>query len=88
MKKPLIFAVDDDPQVLQAIVRDLRAEYRKNYRIVSTESANQALEALKEFKLKNQPVALFLSDQRMPEMLGVNFLERAWPKHLHVHLTG
>ena len=90
MKKPLIFAVDDDPQVLQAIVRDLRAEYRKNYRIVSTESANQALEALKEFKLTNQPVALFLSDQRMPEMLGVDFLERAmelYPDAKRVLLT-
>lgn len=77
MKKPIIFSIDDDPQVLQAIQRDLRSKYRKEYRILSTVSANEALDSLVELKNKGETVALFLSDQRMPEMLGVDFLEKA-----------
>ena len=76
-KQPIIFTVDDDEQVLAAIRRDLRKEYRRNYRILNTTSANEALEALKELKQKGEEVALFLSDQRMPEMSGVEFLEQA-----------
>ncbi|WP_299255075.1 response regulator [uncultured Aquimarina sp.] len=77
MKKPIIFALDDDPQVLRAVTRDLKSEYRKEYRVMSTESANDALEALEDLKKKNEAVALFLVDQRMPEMLGVEFLKKA-----------
>ncbi|SEM19918.1 thioredoxin reductase (NADPH) [Aquimarina amphilecti] len=77
MKKPIIFALDDDPQVLRAVTRDLKSEYRKEYRVMSTESANDALEALEDLKKKNEIVALFLVDQRMPEMLGVEFLKQA-----------
>ncbi|WP_299442175.1 response regulator [uncultured Aquimarina sp.] len=77
MKKPIIFALDDDPQVLRAVTRDLKSEYRKEYRIMSTESANDALEALEDLKKKNEIIALFLVDQRMPEMLGVEFLREA-----------
>ncbi|WP_299246674.1 response regulator [uncultured Aquimarina sp.] len=77
MKKPIIFALDDDPQVLRAVTRDLKSEYRKKYRVMSTESANDALEALEDLKKKNEVVALFLVDQRMPEMLGVEFLKKA-----------
>ncbi len=77
MKKPIIFSIDDDPQVLKAVVRDLRNQYRKEYRILSTVSAKEALDALKDLKNKGETVALFLSDQRMPEMLGVDFLEKA-----------
>ncbi len=77
MKKPIIFALDDDPQVLRAVSRDLKSEYRKDYRIMSTDSANDALEALVDLKKKNETVALFLVDQRMPEMLGVEFLTEA-----------
>ena len=76
-KKPIILSVDDDPQVLRSIKRDLRNRYRQDYRIISTESALQALEALEELQKKQEEVALFLSDQRMPEMLGVAFLEKA-----------
>ena len=50
MKKPIILTVDDDPQVLRAVVRDLRNQYGKDYRIISTTSANEALESLKELK--------------------------------------
>lgn len=77
MKKPIIFAIDDDPQVLKAIVRDLRSEYRKDYRILATESAEEALSSLKDLKNKGEVIALFLTDQRMPEMLGVEFLAEA-----------
>lgn len=76
-KKPIILSVDDDEQVLRSIKRDLRTAYRKDYRIISTISANEALQALAELRTQGERVALFLSDQRMPEMLGVEFLEKA-----------
>lgn len=90
MKKPIIFSVDDDPQVLRAISKDLRAQYKKEFRIIRTPSANEALETLVEFKKKGEKVALFLSDQRMPEMQGVDFLEAAkeiYPEAKRVLLT-
>lgn len=77
MKKPILFTVDDDPQVLRAVVRDLRSQYGNNYRILSTTSAKEALASLVDLKNKNEVIALFLSDQRMPEMLGVEFLHQA-----------
>ncbi len=76
-KKPIILTVDDDPQVLRAVARDLKNQYGKEYRILSTTSANEALESLLGLKNKNETLALFLSDQRMPEMLGVEFLQKA-----------
>lgn len=75
--KPVIMSIDDDPQVLRAVERDLRREYGKDYRIMAIDSGQQALETLKELKLRNQPVALFLVDQRMPGMTGVEFLQKA-----------
>lgn len=90
MKKPIIFSVDDDPQVLQSIQRDLRNQYKRAYRIMSTTSAEEALESLAMMKKKGDVVALFLSDQRMPEMLGVEFLEKAkgfYPEAKRVLLT-
>jgi len=77
MKLPYIIIVDDDRQVLGAIQRDMRNHYREEYRVVATESAMEALELIKELKLKNEAVALFISDQKMPEMDGVTFLEKA-----------
>ncbi|MVM30758.1 response regulator [Spirosoma sp. HMF4905] len=77
MKLPIIFAIDDDPQVLQAIQQDLRKKYRKQYRIIATSSVQEAIDSLPEFKKKGEEVALFLSDQRMPEMTGVEFLMQA-----------
>jgi len=91
MKKPILFAVDDDQQVLRAVVRDIRNTFAKDYRILSTTSANEAIASLKELKNKNEVVALFLSDQRMPEMLGVDFLRQAreyFPTAKRVLLTG
>ncbi len=76
-KKPIIFSVDDDPQVLRALRRDLRAAYKQDYRVVSADSAEEALTMLPELKKKGEVIALFISDQRMPDMLGVDFLEKA-----------
>ena len=77
MKLPFIIIVDDDVQVLRAIQRDMRNEYRDEYRVVATETPAEALELIKELKLKNEAVAIFISDQRMPEMEGVVFLQKA-----------
>lgn len=77
MKKPIIFAIDDDPQVIRAIARDLRNRYRKDYRILSTESPLEAMDSLQDLKKKGEEVAVFLTDQRMPQMLGVEFLAKA-----------
>jgi thioredoxin reductase (NADPH) len=77
MKLPIIFLLDDDPQVLKSVRRDVRQQYRREYRIMSTESAKEALATLAELRKQSETVALFLSDQRMPEMLGVDFLEQA-----------
>src|SRR4051812_20942640 len=77
MKLPFIIIVDDDLQVLRAIQRDIRNKYRDEYRVTATESAAEAIELIKELKLKNETVALFISDQRMPEMEGIAFLEKA-----------
>jgi thioredoxin reductase (NADPH) len=90
MKRPIIFAIDDDPQVIRAIARDLRSEYKKDYRILSTDSSQEALQSLEELKKQGEEVAIFLSDQRMPEMLGVEFLQQAkdfYPKSKKVLLT-
>ena len=74
MKLPFIIIVDDDEHVLRAIQRDVSNEYREMYRVSATVSALEAIELVKELKQKNETVALFISDQRMPEMEGVTFL--------------
>ena len=81
MSKPIILSIDDDEQVLRAISRDLKSEYNKQYRIVSTPSAKEALDILAEYKNKGEEVALFLCDQRMPKMQGVDFLQKAIPQY-------
>ncbi|MEJ2880209.1 FAD-dependent oxidoreductase [Pedobacter sp. GR22-6] len=77
MKLPILLAIDDDPQVLRSISRDLKMQYATDYKILSTTSANEALETLIDLKNNADVVALFLCDQRMPEMEGVAFLEKA-----------
>lgn len=77
MAKPVILSVDDDPEVLSAIARDLRQQYGEVFRIVRADSGASALEAVQQLKLRNETVALFLVDQRMPQMSGVEFLEQA-----------
>ncbi|MFD0794348.1 FAD-dependent oxidoreductase [Mucilaginibacter litoreus] len=90
MNQPIIFVIDDDQQVLRAISRDLKTQYREHYRILNTASAKEALDSLLELKNKGETVALFLSDQRMPEMDGVDFLCRTmqyFPNAKRVLLT-
>ena len=90
MKLPVILVVDDDPQVLRSVTKDLKSKYRKSYKVLSTTSAQEALDLLTELKKKNENLALFLSDQRMPEMLGVDYLQKAsihFPEAKKVLLT-
>jgi len=77
MKKPFILAVDDDAQVLAAITRDLRQEFRADYRILSLNGGPEALTTLDELKARAEPLALVLADQRMPDVDGVAVLSRA-----------
>jgi thioredoxin reductase (NADPH) len=73
----VIWTVDDDPDVLRAVERDLRRQYGDRYRVISADSGASALEGVKQLKRRNEPVALFLVDQRMPGMSGVEFLVEA-----------
>ena len=88
--KPAILSVDDDPGVSRSVARDLRRHYGESYRIVRAESGAQALDALKELKLRGHPVAILLADYRMPQMNGMEFLEQAmdlYPQARRVLLT-
>lgn len=90
MAKPVIIAVDDDAEVLRAVERDLRRQYANEYRVLRAESGEAALELLRELKVRNSAVALFLVDQRMPGLSGVEFLEAAikiFPEARRVLLT-
>ena len=90
MKKPIIFILDDDQAVIRALRRDVRDRYKKDFRVVALTSANEALGELPGLKNKGEEVALFLSDQVMPDMLGVDFLEKAitiFPNSKRVLLT-
>ena len=73
--RPVLLTVDDDPNVLRAIERDLRRQYGSRFRIFKTESGQKALELVKQLKLRNEALALLLVDQRMPHMSGVVLLE-------------
>ena len=75
--KPVLLTVDDDPGVSRAVARDLRRRYGQDFRIVRAESGPQALEALREIKLRGDLVAVLLADYRMPVMSGLEFLEQA-----------
>ena len=77
MAKPVILAVDDDPQVLRAVERDLRRNYAREYRVLRADSGQSALDTLEKVQERGDPVALLLADQRMPRMSGVEFLEKA-----------
>ncbi|MCB0161821.1 MAG: response regulator, partial [Caldilineaceae bacterium] len=77
MPAPTILIVDDEPQVLNAVERDLRRHYRREYRIVKAGSGAEALTVTQQLKQRNDPVALFLVDQRMPNMTGTEFLNEA-----------
>lgn len=99
MAMPVLWTIDDDPDVLQAVRNDLRQYVSTaakasgtppQYRVMAASSGASALDALKQLKARNEPVALFLVDQRMPEMTGVEFLEEArklYPEARRVLLT-
>ena len=76
-----MLTVDDDPEVLRAIERDLRGHYADRYRVMRANSGDAALTTLRELKARNNPVALLLADQRMPQMDGVGFLTQAMDIH-------
>lgn len=90
MPKPVLFCVDDDPEVLAAVERDLRQHYKGKYKIIKANSPQEGLEAAKKLKQRDVPVALFLVDQRMPEMSGtelLNELRLLYPESKKVLLT-
>ena len=90
MAGPVILAVDDEPQVLNAVERDLRQHYGRDFRIIKAGSGQEALNAVKRLKQRGDPVALFLADQRMPNMSGTEFLAKArefYPEARKVLLT-
>jgi thioredoxin reductase (NADPH) len=75
--RPAIVTVDDDPSVSRAVARDLRRKYGEKNRIVRAESGEQALDALRQMKLRGDQVAVIIADYRMPGLTGIEFLERA-----------
>jgi thioredoxin reductase (NADPH) len=77
MAKPTILTVDDEPQVLNAIERDLRKQYAADYRIVKAHSGDEAISVVQRLKQRNDPLALLLVDQRMPNMSGTEFIAKA-----------
>jgi thioredoxin reductase (NADPH) len=90
LAKPVILILDDEQQVLNAVERDLRQHYRGDYRIVKSASGKEALQTVQQLKMRNIPLALFLVDQRMPEMTGIEFLTQAlkhYPEARKVLLT-
>jgi thioredoxin reductase (NADPH) len=90
MPTPAIMILDDEPQVLNAVERDLRQHYRSDYRIVKSNDGHEALGVLQKLKERNTQVALFLVDQRMPKMNGTEFLDEArkfYPQARKVLLT-
>jgi thioredoxin reductase (NADPH) len=90
MPKPVLLTVDDDPDVLRAVERDLRKEYAENYRVLRADSGTEALDLLRKLEQRNDPVALLLADHRMPQMNGIEFLAEAmkiFPNACRVLLT-
>lgn len=77
--KPAILAVDDDPPVQRAVERDLRSRYGDEYRVIGAGSASEALEVARELTRRGDPIALWIVDQRMPQMTGTELLAEALP---------
>jgi thioredoxin reductase (NADPH) len=77
VSQPILMTVDDDPAVSRSVARDLRRRYGKDYRVIRADSGADALDALREIKLRGDAVAAILADYRMPQMDGIAFLEKA-----------
>lgn len=77
MNKPVLLIVDDDPQVLAAVRRDLRSRYRENYMVIGASSGDAALEAMRELKSRGDSLAMIICDQRMPGMMGSEVLAKS-----------
>src|SRR5215831_5551083 len=77
MPRPVMLAVDDDPDVLRAVERDLRQQYSDRYRVMSADSGPRALDILIRLSQRSEPVALLIADHRMPHMSGIEFLSAA-----------
>jgi len=90
VNKPVIITIDDDPQVLRAVERDLISKYAKDYSVLKAMSGMEALGILSKLQARNNTVALFLVDQRMPELTGTQFIAKAkeiFPEARSVLLT-
>lgn len=90
MSKPVILAVDDDPQVLAAVQRDLRSHYGSTYQVIGAASGPEALETVRELEERSRTIAAFVVDQRMPDMTGTEFLlaaQSAFPQAKRLLLT-
>lgn len=80
-QRPVILAVDDDPAVLSAVRGDLRSRHGRHYRVLTAAGGAEAIETLKQLKLRGDPVAVVVSDQRMPEVNGTEVLTAALALH-------
>jgi len=90
MTNPTILVIDDDANVLNAVERDMRKKFGREYHLIKAASGASALETILELQKRNEAVALFLTDQRMPLMTGLQFLEQAreiYPEAKRVLLT-
>ncbi|HTX76055.1 MAG TPA: FAD-dependent oxidoreductase [Terracidiphilus sp.] len=90
MARPILLAIDDDVNVLEAVVQDLRRQYGSEYRVMRAAGGQPAMDTLSQLRQRDDPVALLLSDQRMPGMTGVELLERSrslYPDARRVLLT-
>src|SRR3954468_1473013 len=90
LPRAVILAIDDEPTVLRAVQRDLRSRFGERFRVMGADSGAAALELLSRLKVRGEPVALLMADQRMPGMTGVELLEQAlglYPEAKRVLLT-
>jgi thioredoxin reductase (NADPH) len=88
--KPALIVVDDDPQVLAAVRRDLRSRYRESYTVISASSGEEALSTVRELKSRGDELAMVISDQRMPGLQGTDVLAQSretYPTARRVLLT-
>ena len=88
--RPVLLTVDDNPQLIRVIERDLKQQYGKRYSVLKAESGQEALKLVKKLKLQNESLALLLADQRMPQMSGVSLIEKVmkvFPEAKRVLLT-